>query len=74
MAEKVILYTTPNCGTCDQARADLKADGIDFEERDVMKKQAWYDEAVAMFIAVPIIIRGDKIEYGWKGDTGCAIT
>lgn len=39
-----------------------------------MKKQAWYDEAVAMFIAVPIIIRGDKIEYGWKGDTGCAIT
>jgi arsenate reductase-like glutaredoxin family protein len=26
MAEKVILYTTPNCSTCDRARADLFAE------------------------------------------------
>ena len=71
--EKIILYTTPNCSTCDEARADMTADGIEFEERDVMVKQEWYDEAVTYSIAVPIIIRDGKAEYGWKGDIGCAI-
>ncbi len=73
MAEKIILYTTPNCGTCDRARADLIAEGIAFEERDVMKKQEWYDEATALYISVPIVLRDGKVEYGWKGDLGCAI-
>jgi arsenate reductase-like glutaredoxin family protein len=73
MAEKIILYTTPNCGTCDRARADLIAEGIDFEERDVMKKQEWYDEATALYISVPIVVRDGKVEYGWRGDLGCAI-
>lgn len=73
MADKVILYTTPNCGTCDRARADLIAEGVELEERDVMKKQQWYDEATSMTIAVPIVIRNGKKEFGWKGDYGCPI-
>ena len=70
---KLILYTTPNCSTCDEARADLTADGVEFEERDVMVKQEWFDEAIGYFVAVPIIVRDGKVEYGWKGDLGCAI-
>ena len=71
MAEKVILYTAPNCGTSDQARADLLAEGFDLEERDVMKNQQWFDEALRHSIFVPIVIRQDgKVEIGWKGRVG----
>lgn len=72
MAEKLILYTTTGCSTCDDARRDLTADGADFEERNVMSKKEWYDEALTYGVMVPIIIRDGKAEYGWKGDLGCA--
>ena len=70
---KVILYTTPNCSACDRARADMTAEGVDFEERSVMAKQEWFDEVLKYSISVPVIIRGEKVEYGWKGDMGCPI-
>jgi glutaredoxin len=69
-SEKVILYTAPNCGTSDRAREELTAEGVDFEERNVMKDQAWFDEALQYSIFVPIVIRGDKVEIGWKGAVG----
>ena len=71
MAEKIILYTTPNCDTCDTARADLTADGFEIEERNIMVRQEWFDEAMQYSVSVPIIRRGDKVEVGWKGDHGC---
>ena len=43
---KIIVYTTTNCSTCDVCRDDLKADGADFEERNIMSKQEWFDEAM----------------------------
>ena len=70
---KVILYTTPNCSACDDARAGLTAEGVDFEERNVMKNKDWYNEVLKYAITVPVILRGDKVEYGWKGNIGCAI-
>lgn len=74
MAEKLIIYTTPNCSACDNALADLTADGVDFEERNVMKSKQWYDEALKYSVSVPIVIQPDgKVEYGWKGNHGCAI-
>ena len=74
MPEKLIIYTTPNCSACDNALADLTADGVDFEERNVMKSKQFYEEALKYSVSVPIIIQPDgKIEYGWKGNHGCAI-
>ena len=73
MAEKLIIYTTPNCSACDKALADLTAEGVDFEERNVMKDKRWYDEALKYSITVPVIIREGRVEYGWKGNVGCAI-
>ena len=70
MAETIILYTAPGCGVSDSARAGLKADGLDFEERDVMRSKAWFDEALQYSILVPIIVRGDQVEIGWKGAVG----
>ena len=69
---KLIIYTTRNCSTCDTAIADLQADGTDFEERNVMASKEWYNEALKYGVQVPIILRGGKVEYGWKGDMGCA--
>lgn len=73
MAEKLIIYTTRNCSTCDVALKDLRAEGADFEERNVMVKKEWYDEALKYAVTVPIILRDGKVEYGWKGSIGCAI-
>jgi len=68
--EKVILYTAPTCGVCDDARRGLRAEGIEFEERDVMKKQEWFDDVLKHTIFVPLLFRGDKMEIGWKGAVG----
>jgi glutaredoxin len=70
MAEQLILYTTPGCDVCDRARSDLTADGTAFEERDVMKSKAWFDEVLKYSITVPVLIREGKAEVGWKGAYG----
>ncbi len=70
MAKQVILYTLPECDVSDRAREEMRAEGIEFEERDVMKNKAWFDEALSYSIFVPIILRGDKVEIGWKGAVG----
>jgi glutaredoxin len=70
MSERVILYTTPGCDVCDTARAGLTTEGVDFEERDVMKSKAWFEEAIRYSIFVPIILRGDAVEIGWRGAVG----
>ena len=70
MNEKVILYTTNGCDVCDVARAELTQEGTDFEERNVMKEKAWFNEALKHSIFVPIVLRGDKVEIGWKGRVG----
>ena len=70
MPEKAILYTAPNCNVCDRARDDLIAKGIDFEERDVMKEKAWFNEALRYAVSVPILVRNGKAQVGWKGAHG----
>ncbi|HWC30174.1 MAG TPA: glutaredoxin domain-containing protein [Dehalococcoidia bacterium] len=70
MAEQLILYTTPGCDVCDRARSDLRAEGTPFEERDVMKDKAWFNEVLKYSISVPVVIRDGKAEVGWKGALG----
>ena len=55
---------------CDKPRAGLRAEGVDFEERDVMKNKEWFDFVVKHTIFVPLVVRGDAIEIGWKGAVG----
>jgi len=68
--EPVILYTTPECPVCDKARADMTKEGIAFEERDVMKKKEWFNDVLKHTIFVPLVIRGERIEIGWRGAVG----
>ena len=74
MAEKLILYTTNGCDVCDKARAELTAEGTEFEERNVMVSKQWWDECLRYGVSVPVILRDGKVEYGWKGEYGCEIT
>ena len=67
----LIIYTVPGCGTCARAVKELTAEGADFEERNIQKNDAWYEEAARLSISVPILVRGGKVELGWKGDMGC---
>ena len=74
MPDRLILYTVPNCGTCDRARAGLREQGIDFEERDIMMRREWFDEASRFAVSVPIILQGDKVQVGWGRSIGCYFT
>jgi len=67
----LVIYTVPTCATCARAVRDLTADGVDFEERDIRKNDQWLEEASKLSISVPILVRGNRIEIGWKGDMGC---
>ena len=70
MAEELILYTTPGCDVCDRARNELTAEGTPFEERNVMKEKAWFDEVLKYTIFVPMVVRDGKVEIGWRGAVG----
>ena len=66
----LIIYTLRSCPTCAQAKADLTADNVAFEEREIDDNPAFYEEAVELGFTVPIIIRGTRVETGWKGESG----
>jgi glutaredoxin len=68
--EKVIVYTLPECDVSERALADLRAEGVEIEERNVMRSKQWFEEALKISIFVPIVIRGEKLEIGWKGAYG----
>jgi glutaredoxin len=67
----LIIYTVPTCNTCARAVRDLAADGVEFEERDIRRNEQWFEEASRLSISVPILVRGGRVEIGWKGDFGC---
>jgi glutaredoxin len=66
----LIMYTLRTCPTCEHARRDLLADGVEFEERCVEDDPQWFEEASHLALTVPILVRGDKVEVGWKGEMG----
>ncbi len=66
----LIMYTLRTCPTCEHARRDLTADGVGFEERAIDDNAQWFEEASRLGITVPILVRGDKVEVGWKGEMG----
>jgi glutaredoxin len=68
--ERVIVYTLPECDVSERAIADLRAEGVEVEERNVMRSKQWFEEALRYSITVPIVVRGGGAEIGWKGAVG----
>ncbi len=66
----LIMYTLRTCPTCEQARQDLTADGVEFEERVIDDNPQWFEEASRLALTVPILVRDDTVEVGWKGEAG----
>jgi len=70
MADQIV-YVKPNCPYCDQARVGLRAEGVDFEERDATTRADWREELMRFSKGtgrVPTIVRGEEVlSVGWKG-------
>jgi glutaredoxin len=62
----ITLYTTPGCPDCAAVKQYFKQKGIDYEERDVSKNEAWIDEMkkVAGVRIAPVTVIGDEAFYG----------
>lgn len=66
----LVIYTLRECPTCAKAKADMDAEGVAYEERVIDDNPAYYEEAVDLGFSVPILVRGDRVETGWKGESG----
>ena len=66
----LIIYTVRTCATCERARRELTEEGVAFEERMIDDNPQWFDEASRLGLTVPILVRGDRVEVGWKGEVG----
>src|SRR3954451_9760841 len=65
-----IMYVKPSCPYCEEARQALRADGLEFEERDATTRADWRAELMAHSRdtgKVPTIVMGDEVvTIGWR--------
>ena len=69
MAERV-MYVKPGCPWCDQAREGLRAQGLDWEERDATARPDWREELMRHSAGtgrVPTIVGPEGTAVGWMG-------
>ena len=64
-----IMYVKPGCPWCDQARDGLRAEGLDWEERDATSRSDWREELFTHSPSgkVPTIVAPDGVTIGWLG-------
>ena len=66
-----VVYVKPNCPYCEEARQALRADGVDFVERDAATRDDWRAELMEHSRdtgMVPTVVReGEVVTVGWKG-------
>ena len=67
----VVMYVKPNCPYCEEARRSLRAEGVEFEERDATTRADWRAELMEHSRdtgVVPTVVRdGEVVTVGWKG-------
>ncbi|UCH52229.1 MAG: glutaredoxin family protein, partial [Pseudomonadota bacterium] len=63
----VVIYTVPQCSSCDQVRAHLEKRGVPFSEKNVDKDRAAQNELQKRSggLSVPTIIVGEKVMKGY---------
>jgi len=66
-----VMYVKPNCPYCEEARASLRADGLEWEERDATSRADWKAELMRHSKKtgmVPTIVMDDQVvTVGWQG-------
>ena len=65
----IVIYTHPDCGYSDEARADFIKRGIEFQEIDVATVPGAPEEVerLAGERITPVIIDGDDVTVGFNG-------
>ena len=65
----IVIYTHPDCGYSDEARADFIKRGIEFQEIDVATVPGAAEEVerLAGERITPVIIDGDEVTVGFNG-------
>jgi len=64
------MYVKPGCPYCQAARDAMRADGLDWEERDATADRAWRAELMEHSRGsgvVPTIVAPDGVTVGWQG-------
>ena len=66
-----IRYVKPNCPYCAEAREEMRAEGLEFEERDATTRADCRAELMRHSKdtgKVPTVVMGDEVvTVGWKG-------
>ncbi|RZT22603.1 glutaredoxin family protein [Fictibacillus sp. BK138] len=73
MEKKVIIYTQETCPPCFAEKEWLKANNIEFEERDIRKNQSYMKEVLDLGAsATPVTVieseESKKVVMGFKED------
>jgi glutaredoxin 3 len=70
MSER-IMYVKPGCPYCEEAREDMRLEGLAWEERDATTRPDWRAELMRHSKntgKVPTVVMGDEVvTVGWKG-------
>lgn len=64
------MYVKPGCPYCDAAREGLRAEGLEWEERDATADRAWREELFRHSKdtgIVPTIVTPEGVTVGWQG-------
>ncbi len=66
----LIIYTQPTCGYCQELKDYLRKNDIAYEEKDITKDRAAWDELVNKYKAraTPLIVYGQKTMLGFNPD------
>lgn len=66
----LVIYTQPNCSYCHEVKEFLNKNNIPFEEKDITKDRAAWDELVNKYKAraTPLVVYGDKTLLGFNPD------
>lgn len=64
----VLIYTTPTCVYCREAKAFFQEHGVAYEEKDVSKDQEALERMVRKSeqMGVPVIEIGDQVVVGFN--------
>jgi glutaredoxin len=72
MSERV-MYVKPGCPYCDAARAGLREEGLEWEERDATARADWRAELFSYTNdsgVVPTIVTPEGRQVGWPPGKG----
>lgn len=66
MAQKVVVYTFPQWGSCHRAKEFLSENGVEVEAKDAGNPKIFQEMVEKYQVrSVPIIVIGDEFVVGW---------